>query len=130
MYNELNEANRHWSYVDPDGRAFCDDDTIVSNQWYRFTGAAGTMMATYCIPKESCNTHKIAWINGDHPNVAYALMSTTVCMHWMSLCCEESYPVEIRNCSGYYVYKLQTPSGCFQRYCGVNGKKKRSDVIS
>ncbi|XP_078351531.1 uncharacterized protein LOC144636245 [Oculina patagonica] len=120
VYNELNEANRYWSNDDLGGSTLCDTDTIVSNQWYRFTGAAGTMMATYCIPKESCNTHRTAWINGDHPNVAYGLVSTTVCMHWGLRCCDKSYPVDIRNCSGYYVYKLQYPSSCSERYCGVN----------
>ena len=123
VYNELNEANRYWSNNDPSVSTICDTDTIISDKWYRFTGDAGTMMATYCIPQSSCNTHRTAWVNGNHPNVAYALVSTTVCMHWSSLCCVKSYPVDIRNCSGYYVYKLQMPSSCYERYCGVNGKK-------
>ena len=123
LYNELNDSTRYWSNNDPGISTICDADTIFSNRWYRFTGAAGTMMATYCIPKESCNTHRAAWVDGAHPNVAYGLVSTSICMHWKRLCCEKSYPVDIRNCSGYYVYKLQKPSACSERYCGVNGER-------
>ena len=80
------------------------------------------MMATYCIPKSSCNTDRTAWIDGDHPTAPYGLVSTTVCMHWGLDCCEKSYPIEIRKCHGFFVYKLQSPSSCSERYCGVNGK--------
>lgn len=119
-YNELNEANRYWSY--DDGNNYCDADNITSNQWYRFTGDAGAMMAPYCIPQSTCNTDMTGWINGgDHPSTAYETVTRSACMHWSSSCCYASYSVEIRNCSGFYVYKLQKPS-CNQRYCGVKGK--------
>ena len=120
-YNELNEANRYWRYND--GSIYCDDDNITDNQWYRFTGDAGTMMATYCIPQSTCNTEMTGWISGgDHPSTAYETVTRSVCMHWGASCCYTSYPVDIRNCSGFYVYKLQKPTSCSQRYCGVNGK--------
>ena len=82
------------------------------------------MMASYCIPKSSCSTHRTAWITGDHPSTPYTKKATTVCMHWGTNCCERSYPVEIANCDGYYVYKLKTPTSCSERYCGVKGKIK------
>ncbi|XP_078351512.1 polycystin family receptor for egg jelly-like [Oculina patagonica] len=120
-YNELNESNRYWG--NNDGSTYCDSDNITSNQWYRFTGDAGTMMATYCIPKSTCNTQMSGWIRGgDHPTVAYETVTRTACMHWSSSCCYTSYTVEIRNCSGFYVYKLKQPSGCDERYCGVNNE--------
>ncbi len=123
VYNELSEANRYWSYDDGIIYLYKDYDTIISGQWYRFTGGAGTMLPTYCIPKYSCNTIGTAWISdGDHPTAAYELVSRTVCMHSHSSCCQTSYPVEIRNCSGYYVYKLKRPPDMRYRYCGVNGK--------
>ena len=119
-YVSLNESNRYWIY--DDSNTYCDKPIITSNQWYRFTGKAGTMMASYCIPQSTCNTQMVGWVSGNHPTVAYELVSGTVCMHGGSTCCHTRYPVDIRNCSGHYVYKLQQPSGCNQRYCGVNGK--------
>ena len=86
------------------------------------------MMASYCIPKSSCSTHRSAWINGDHPSAPYTKKATTVCMHWGIDCCERSYPVEIANCDGYYVYKLKTPTSCAERYCGVKGNRQRKLV--
>ena len=117
QYKELNEADRYWKYSI--GGLHCDTH-IASGQWYRFTGAAGRMMATYCIPKRSCDTLAPGWIKGNHPSEAYQLASATVCFHWNSNCCERSFPVQIRNCSGYYVYELQK-TDCHYRYCGVNG---------
>ena len=121
VYKELDELNRYWSH-DNHNHIGCDSDTISDNQWYRFTRDAGIMMATYCIPRSSCNTHMAGWINGSHPIETYELMSTTVCFHGNQNCCHISYPVQIRNCSGFYVYRLQKPSKCDARHCGVNGK--------
>ncbi|KAJ7330799.1 hypothetical protein OS493_021733 [Desmophyllum pertusum] len=77
------------------------------------------MMASYCIPHSTCNTEMVGWVSGAHPTAAYELVTRTACMHYTSGCCQTNYPVEIRNCSGFYVYKLQ-PTGSNQRYCGVN----------
>ena len=117
-YVELNEAERYWKQST--GNFSCDN-LIESGKWYRFTGAAGRMMATYCIPKGSCNSRAVGWIDGNHPSEAYQLVSATVCFHWNSNCCAWSRPVQIRNCSGYYIYRLQKTVFCLNRYCGVNG---------
>ena len=125
-YIDLDEPGRYWS--NNSGSLICDehDPKIVSNQWYRFTGGAGRMMAPYCIPQSSCSTHRSSWINGDHPTSLYATVTTTVCMHWSSDCCERSYPVGITLCDGYYVYKLQKPTACYERYCGVLGNVRKN----
>ena len=103
----------------------CDDNLASDHDgWYRFEGAAGIMMATHCIPIQSCNSHMAGWIGGgDHPSSAYQKVTRTAYMHYGSSCEHVAYPgTEIRNCSGFYVYKLQSVNGCYQRYCGVNGK--------
>ena len=87
------------------------------------------MMASYCIPKSSCSTHRSSWVNGDHPTSLYATVTTTVCMHWSSTCCERSYPVSITQCDGYYVYKLQRPTSCYERYCGVLGECSKKNTF-
>ena len=79
-------------------------------------------MAPYCIPQSTCGADMTGWISGDHPTIAYETVTRTVCMHWSSNCCYKYYSAEIRNCSGFYVYKLQMPSSCNERYCGVNGE--------
>ena len=118
QYQELNESDRYWKHSA--GKLLCDNH-IASGQWYRFTGAAGTMMATYCIPKKSCKTYFVGWINGNHPSEAYQLVSATTCFHWKLDCCAWSRPIRIRNCSGYYIYELQNLLFCHYRYCGVSG---------
>ncbi|CAH3171492.1 unnamed protein product [Porites lobata] len=118
-YIDLDEPGRYWG--NNSGSVICDqrDPKFVNNKWYRFVGGAGRMMASYCIPKSSCSTHRSSWINGDHPTSLYTTVTTTVCMHWGSDCCERSYLVGITQCDGYYVYKLQKPTSCSERYCGV-----------
>ena len=61
QYQELNEADRYWNAsVKP--YLACDKNFSTHGAWYRFTGAAGSMMAPYCIPKKSCITHGAGWI--------------------------------------------------------------------
>ena len=88
-------------------------------------------MATHCIPRQSCNSRMVGWIGGgDHPTIAYQKVTRTVYMHHKSSCHYLSYPgTDIRNCSGFYVYKLKSTTTCFQRYCGVNGKCLIKNII-
>ncbi|RMX60995.1 hypothetical protein pdam_00014188 [Pocillopora damicornis] len=117
-YNTLNDSSRYWGTR---GNNKCDQH-LVSGHWYRFMGAAGVMMATYCIPQQSCDSYISGWISGHHPNNAFEKVSGSACMHYGLDCCYYSYNIEIRNCSGYYVYALpSTTQQCNARYCGVNG---------
>ncbi|RMX43629.1 hypothetical protein pdam_00023621 [Pocillopora damicornis] len=118
-YNVLNEPGRYWSST---GHPLSCDKNLTSGGWYRFQGPAGKMMATHCIPRQSCNSRMVGWIGGgDHPTIAYQKVTRTVYMHHKSSCQFLSYPgTDIRNCSGFYVYKLKSTTTCFQRYCGVN----------
>ena len=120
-HTELTEPNRHWSYDDGVNLS-CDRDVIVSDNWYRFKGAAGVMMATHCIPKESCNTEMAGWVNHPHPTKLYDTVTTTACFHWNSDCCSSSQTIKIKKCNGFFVYRLTAPAGCHTRYCGVNGE--------
>ncbi|RMX39138.1 hypothetical protein pdam_00020521, partial [Pocillopora damicornis] len=126
VYHELNESNRYWN--SSDGILNCDNNTITSDQWYRFTGDAGTLMAPECVPMGSCNTFAPGWINGTHPANDYQLVSRDVCVHMQDNCCFKSYPVDIRNCSGYFVYKLKSPDVCYVRYCGMRGEVSKKDA--
>ena len=128
VYRELNEAYRYWRYMNHTYLG-CDRDTLENGQWYRFTGNAGAMMATFCIPHLSCNAHMAGWINGSLPFFYGETVSTTVCFHWNQNCCYISHPAEITRCLGFYVYKLQKPSDSRARHCGVKCKSCSSIII-
>ena len=73
VYREVNEAYRYWSNVNQTYLG-CDSDTLTNGQWYRFTGDAGVMMATYCIPHWSCSAHMAGWImNGSYRNLSKSI---------------------------------------------------------
>ena len=97
----------------------CDNN--LSFGWYRFRGAAGTEMPTSCVGKNRCSSHATGWLNGAHPSVADGIVHATVCFHWSSGCCHWSINIRVRNCSGFYVYELGPPPGCYFRYCGNGG---------
>ncbi|RMX47718.1 hypothetical protein pdam_00012356 [Pocillopora damicornis] len=115
-YTTLSESSRYWINT---GGSECDNH--LTHTWYRFSGAAGIMMATRCIPRNRCNSQMSGWISGSNPSVADGKVTRTACMHSSSGCCTHYYSsVEIRNCSGFYVYNLPPTSTCNSRYCGVN----------
>ena len=114
-YAWLNESNRN---LNTGSATNCDSGL---SGWYRFGGAAGTIMATSCVSQHQCGTHAPGWMNGAHPTVADGKVTRTVCYHYFSTCCQWSNNIEVVNCGQYYVYKLlSTPPEhpCNLRYCG------------
>lgn len=93
--------------------------------WYRFTGEAGDRMPTQCVPRRHCGTHAPGWLQGSHPLVGEGVVKRTVCFSWRWDCCFWKQEVSVRNCGGFYVYRLQPPPVCRLRYCG-NGKQNVS----
>lgn len=111
----LEDFGRSVNYV---GNVTCDDG--LAHGWYRFRGAAGTQMPTYCVGKYHCGTHAPGWLRGAHPSVADGIIRALVCFHWGSQCCSWSTIIRVRNCGGFYVYELRRPPACHLRYCGGN----------
>lgn len=72
-----------------------------------------------CVPSHHCGTHAAGWLRGEHPLVHDGAVSKTVCYHWINNCCWRSNNILVRNCGGFFVYRLQKPPGCQYRYCGV-----------
>nr|XP_058952658.1 uncharacterized protein LOC131780054 isoform X2 [Pocillopora verrucosa] len=110
----LEDFGRSVNYV---GNVTCDSG--LAHGWYRFRGAAGTQMSTYCVGKYHCGTHAPGWLRGAHPSVADGIIRALVCFHWGSQCCRWSTIIRVRNCGGFYVYELRRPPACHLRYCGV-----------
>lgn len=96
----------------------CDDK--LQRGWYRFSGAAGNVMPTSCVPTHHCGAHAPGWLNGRHPTVHEGKVRREVCFHWKS-CCSWRNSVLVRNCGEFYVYELSPPLSCDLRYCG-NGQ--------
>ena len=114
----LSEADRSISYDSRYGVTKCDKYSFYSG-WYRFSGAAGSQMPEYCVPAYSCGTHAAGWLNGRHPTVGEGAVSRRVCFNWNSNCCWRSTYTTVRNCSGFYVYRLNPTPVCHCRYCGT-----------
>ncbi|XP_078357600.1 uncharacterized protein LOC144642507 isoform X1 [Oculina patagonica] len=119
-YRTLREADRSqaYDYRQVQGaRAICDNS--LQTGWYRFLGPAGDRMPGTCVPSYRCGTHAAGWLRGGHPTVRDGVVSRTVCYHWANNCCWRSNNIQVRNCGYFFVYRLQRPSVCHVRYCGV-----------
>jgi len=115
-YKNLTDAERKHDYVKQDQKEKCDDNL---NGWYRFQGAAGTKMVTTCPPTDRCDAVYPIWLSGSHPTVAEGKVTRNVCIN-KSKCCDIFFPIEVKNCSSYYIYKLGKPTGCPARYCSTD----------
>ena len=117
-YKVLNTSNRHVGFT---GQVpiKCDHRSLIEG-WYRFTGAAGDRMATTCPNIRRCGTNVPGWMSGSHPSVANGEVTRKVCYHWSNNCCQWSNNIKVKNCGGFYVYKLQKTPLCSLRYCGEN----------
>ena len=108
----------------------CDGNDLKLPGWYRFTGDAGSQMATSCVPTYHCGSHTTGWMNGAHPSVADGAVIRKVCYNWDNKCCQWSNNIRVRNCGKFYVYQLQKSPACWSRYCGSNGGTNFCFVLS
>lgn len=111
----LEEAGRSMSYSNV-GSIKCDSGLQLG--WYRFRGAAGTMIATSCVPMNKCGTQVTGWLQGRHPPPSAGVIQAMVCFHGSSGCCQWSSYIGVRNCGSFYVYELAPAQFCNLRYCG------------
>ena len=117
-YQLLEEADR--SLTAPGG---FKDDSQLQFGWYRFHGAAGTMMSTTCTPTNQCGTHATGWLQGQHPTQSEGAITVKVCFHWTN-CCQFPVSIQVRNCGSFYVYQLIGTPGLL-RYCGTGAQSKK-----
>ena len=116
-YKFLNESNRAKTYKTT-GSAL-SDSTLVSG-WYRLGGKAGNQMAESCVNTGLCGADEPGWLSGAQPSVSDGVVQRKVCFHRPDNCCGWSMYIDVRNCTGFYVYKLKPPppSEYNLRYCG------------
>ncbi|XP_043953345.1 uncharacterized protein LOC122820194 [Gambusia affinis] len=116
-YTVLNDAWR--STENTNNSILHCDQYIVWSGWYRFyLGQTSAQIPEKCVAEQRCGTHAPLWINGAHPVQLNEIVTRTVCNAWLGSCCYfTSHTIQIKLCSGYYVYKLQQPSTCWLAYC-------------
>ena len=120
-YKVLSEADRAQGNAVKNS-LWCDDGLVTG--WNRFQGAAGDRMADKCFLMYRCGTVVPGWLYGSHPTIAEGVVTRKVCYHRYGDCCWQSSIIQVKNCSSYYVYKLQKLPGCPLRYCGNAGAGK------
>ena len=97
----------------------CDGD-IITGQWYRFQGDAGTRMATACPDIGSCGARFPGWLDGDPPTVTDGEEIMQVKFH-KNNCDDDSKYITVGNCGGYTIYQLvMLANTCQYRYCGTD----------
>lgn len=112
-YSFLEESNRAIMYK-RGNTVFCDS---TLSGWYRFRGGAGIQMPESCVKSGRCGTQAPGWLVGGHPSVAQGAVKRRVCFKLINTCCLMSINIDVRNCGGFFVYKLIKLPGC-RRYCG------------
>lgn len=124
-YTSFTSADRNVTFNDGNGGVeFCDlggGSDWAGTGWYRFTGAAGTMMPETAPPIYACGTDAPGWLSGIHPAVADGVVTRTACFNWAGNTCLWNTSIEVVNCDSFYLYHLvDTTVACQLRYCGTN----------
>uniref|UniRef100_A0A3B3TLK8 UMOD/GP2/OIT3-like D8C domain-containing protein n=1 Tax=Poecilia latipinna TaxID=48699 RepID=A0A3B3TLK8_9TELE len=116
-YTVVNDAWR--STENTDQTILHCDRNIVWSGWYRFyLGQTSARMPEKCVAENRCGADVPLWITEPHPVQLNEIVNRTVCNAWSGSCCHfVSHTIQIKVCSGYYVYKLQQPTACWLAYC-------------
>ena len=114
-YKVLDAADRSVDHKFP---PMAECDYSLQPGWYRFQGDAGNTMANECPSPLRCGTIAPGWLKGGLPTIKDGIVSRKVCFHQNRNCCYNSAMVQVRNCKGFYVYKLPSAPSCQLRYCG------------
>ena len=120
-YNNQTSAGREITFI---AQSILCDDALVFG-WYRFKGDAGARMATACPNQFSfgrCVTLHQVWLNGTHPKAEDGEVERKICFSFRA-CCSQTLYIKGKICGLFYVYRLQPPPVCPNRYCGADGTK-------
>lgn len=97
----------------PDNLVICD--YYLKEDWYV---AEDAVLLNTC-PKlpQSCSVSYPAFLDGYFPDESDGIVNKTVCIKQRSDCCKETIPIQLKNCSGFYVYHLKPLRECSSAYC-------------
>ncbi|KXJ10047.1 Oncoprotein-induced transcript 3 protein [Exaiptasia diaphana] len=122
-YNAINDVYRSTKYeLQPGFVAICDDK--LTTGWYRFKSIVGGMMPETKPSPNHCGTVAPIWIRDTHPTTKGQQKDVTACANIQNIAngCLVKHKISIKNCGGFYVYKLKRIYGCPAAYCA--GDKK------
>jgi len=120
-YTLITDGTRHVSYFNT-SISLCDNVSpfSITATWFRFSGAAGTLIASCAMPSYHCGTFTPGYYTGLHPSTAGATLTGTMCFkNSLSPSCYFSNTISVTNCNGYYVYDLTQVPSCDARYCTI-----------
>ena len=107
-----------------------DDQLDLVPGWYRFQEAAGDRIPDKCVPENHCGTLRPGWLSGNHPTFDEGVVTRRVCYHYSKNCCKWTNNIAVKNCGGYFVYKLKRPPRRYLRYCGNGGVGELHGLIN
>ena len=119
-YNTIDDPRRSTAYSNFSSAKLCDRSIIRDNVWYRFSSEAGGEMPTTKPPFKTCGTYVPIWLHGSHPTIKEGVVRRKACANVPGkppFGCGFSYDIQVRNCSGFYIYKLKKPLHCYFAYC-------------
>ncbi|XP_038046844.1 uncharacterized protein LOC119721045 [Patiria miniata] len=95
------------------------DDTSLVPGWYRFSGPAGEEVTRYCQPIGACGTFYPIWLMDVPSTESGETVKGTMCINTQKPgCCNEKIQVLVRNCGGFYIYRLpQLETTLIAAYC-------------
>ena len=128
-YHNLTERTRNINF-DIVRIPRCDRKINQSLSWYRFTGKAGSILATRQVSTGKCGAINPGWLNGNHPCTIHQTTNVTVCFADTNSDCGARVNISITLCEKYYVYQLAainstthcSSSVTSRRYCGQRSK--------
>jgi len=103
-YTELSSPTRSRYFYNPTSYS-CDYYNLTVG-WYRFTGPAGSSIATSCVGTYRCGGLYTSWMSGNHPYVQGAVSYANFCFARYGYCCYNSYSMLVKNCGNYFVYRF------------------------
>ncbi|XP_072893542.1 uncharacterized protein [Hemitrygon akajei] len=87
--------------------------------WYRFNSSGGWKIPETVVPQGRCSGETSGWLHGPHPNVGEGEVTRTVCFTVGEYACQWSQEIKVKNCSGYFVYRLWPIPWDHAVYCMV-----------
>ncbi|XP_072893985.1 uncharacterized protein [Hemitrygon akajei] len=92
-------------------------DVNLAVGWYRFNSSRGWKIPETVVPQDHCSGKYPGWLNGPHPNVGEGEVTRTVCFTLGENTCFGSRGINVKNCSGYFVYWLGPTPWSYAVYC-------------
>lgn len=118
-------GSRLWDKIED---VSCDEGDNIYG-WYRYALEEGGEMAGVCLENQNstgslfgqpCGANFRGWMMDKHPKVEDGRVQRRVCFSYDKRCyCEFYKNIAVRNCGGYYVYRLSPIKTCNSRYCGA-----------